>query len=75
MEEILFAFAVFYIAYRVAVGVLQAIGGILLLLTLPALWLAHTASAAARSDSGRASALGATARRQIEVDFGRSFSS
>jgi hypothetical protein len=53
MEEILFAFAVFYIAYRVAAGVLQAIGGILLLLTLPALWLAHTASAAARSDSRR----------------------
>jgi hypothetical protein len=39
--EILFAFAVFYIVWRLAVGVLRAIADILRLLALPFLWLAH----------------------------------
>jgi hypothetical protein len=39
--EILFAFAVVYIAWRIAVGVLRALGDILRMLTWPLLWLAN----------------------------------
>lgn len=52
--EILFAFAVFYIVWRLAVGVLRALCDILRLLALPFLWLAHRQAQHARRRRQRA---------------------
>jgi hypothetical protein len=60
---ILFAFSIFYIAWRIAVGVLRALGDILRLFALPLLWPAPAsdpgaAAPAACNDDGAASTVG-----------------